>query len=75
VRRGARGGQVGALAIAESLAIAIPAALVAPFVALLVVNFIGNLGAVGEAGIISAPALSRPVLLVTLLATLACVAS
>ena len=72
--RGARGGQVGALAIAESLAIAIPAAIVAPFVALLVVNLIGNLGAVGEAGIISAPSLSAPVLLVTLLATLACVA-
>ena len=72
--RGARGSQVGALAIAESLAIAVPAAIVAPFVALLVVNFIGNLGAVGEAGIISAPSLSAAVLLVTLLATLACVA-
>jgi hypothetical protein len=71
--RGARVSQVGLLALGESLAIAVPATVLAPLVALGLIGIIGSQGAVGDAGIIAAPSLSLTVLLVTALAGLACV--
>ena len=65
------GMQVGLLAIARSLALAIPATLLA-VVAFVVVDAIGSVGAVGESGIVAAPTPASRIAL-TVLAGLAAV--
>lgn len=58
--RGASTPQVVALAFGEAALLALPAVLVAPWLALGLVDALGHWGAVGEAGIISGAAITMP---------------
>lgn len=71
--RGASTLQIAALALGEATLLALPAVIVAPLLALGLVNLLGGWGAVGDAGIISAATVSAPTLIVAVLGGAACV--
>lgn len=73
--RGASSLEVGILAFGEALLLTVPAVIVAPWLALAVVNGLGHFGAVGDAGIISAGSITDATVLVAILAGVACVAA
>lgn len=73
--RGASSFEVGILAFGEALLLAAPAVIVAPWLALAVVNGVGHFGAVGDAGIISAGNVTDATFLVAVLAGVGCVAA
>ncbi|MGH2407364.1 MAG: FtsX-like permease family protein [Candidatus Limnocylindrales bacterium] len=71
--RGASTAQVAALALGEAALLAVPAVLVAPWIALTLVDALGHWGAVGSSGIIAAVAISSSTVLAAALAGALCV--
>ncbi len=71
--RGASTTEVGLIAAGEAALLSVPAAVVAPWLALAVVEGIGRWGAVGESGIIAGAQVGEPTLLVVLATGAACV--
>ena len=73
--RGASTAEVGLIAAGEATVLSLPAALLAPWLALGLVNVVGGWGPVGESGIITAAAISPLTLPAAALAGLACLAA
>jgi hypothetical protein len=73
--RGASTAEIGLLAAGEASLLTLPAALLAPLIALVLVGGIGGWGAIGESGIIGSAQLDEATWLVTLAAAVACIAA
>jgi FtsX-like permease family len=71
--RGAGTVQLGAMAFGEALMLAIPAALVAPYIAVGVVQLLGTVGPLADAGIASSATVDDDARIVAALAAGACV--
>jgi len=68
--RGATSGHLIAMGLVEGLVIAIPAAIVAPWLALVVVRLVGATGPLGDAAILSSASVDGPVIVATIVAAL-----
>ncbi|HWH37918.1 MAG TPA: FtsX-like permease family protein [Candidatus Limnocylindrales bacterium] len=73
--RGASTAEVGFIALGEACLLAVPAALLAPLLAVGVVELIGGLGALAQSGIIAGAQLGEATVLVAIAAGAACVAA
>lgn len=71
--RGASTTEVGLIAAGEAALLGVSAAVLAPLISIVVVEAIGNWGALGESGIIAGAAMGQPTLLVALAAGAVCV--
>ena len=71
--RGAGTAQLGAMAFGEAVLLAIPAALVAPYIAVGIVQLLGTLGPLADAGIASTATVDDDARVVAALAAGACV--
>ncbi|HET9344894.1 MAG TPA: FtsX-like permease family protein, partial [Candidatus Limnocylindrales bacterium] len=71
--RGAGTAQLSAMALGEALLLAIPAALIAPYLAVAVVQALGSIGPLADAGIASTAAVDDDARIVAAVAAAACV--
>ncbi|MFL5679605.1 MAG: FtsX-like permease family protein [Chloroflexota bacterium] len=71
--RGASSGHLAAMAIGEAILLAVPAAIIAPFLATVVVRLLGASGPIAGSGIVDDVGLSTAAIVVAVIAAVACV--